>query len=172
MDWSKYIKVALMAIAVAIVSACSVSYKFNGASIDYAKTKTIQIGDFPVRASYAWAPMGPMFNNELRNQFIDHTRLQIVKRNGDLKLEGEITRYDQRNKGVSSEGHSSMVELSMTVNVRFTNNANHGEDFEQQVTATSSYDSTQSLNSVQDGLVEEMIKNICEQIFNAAVANW
>ena len=130
-----------MAIAVAIVSACSVSYKFNGASIDYAKTKTIQIGDFPVRASYAWAPMGPMFNNELRNQFIDHTRLQIVKRNGDLKLEGEITRYDQRNKGVSSEGHSSMVELSMTVNV-------------------------------QDGLVEEMIKNICEQIFNAAVANW
>jgi hypothetical protein len=172
MDWSKYIKVALMAIAVAIVSACSVSYKFNGASIDYAKTKTIQIGDFPVRASYAWAPMGPMFNNELRNQFIDHTRLQIVKRNGDLKLEGEITRYDQRNKGVSSEGHSSMVELSMTVNVRFTNNANHGEDFEQQFTATSSYDSTQSLNSVQDGLVEEMIKNICEQIFNAAVANW
>ena len=116
--------------------------------------------------------MGPMFNNELRNQFIDHTRLQIVKRNGDLKLEGEITRYDQRNKGVSSEGHSSMVELSMTVNVRFTNNANHGEDFEQQFTATSSYDSTQSLNSVQDGLVEEMIKNICEQIFNAAVANW
>jgi hypothetical protein len=172
MAWSKYIKVALMAITVAIVSACSVSYKFNGASIDYAKTKTIQIGDFPVRASYAWAPMGPMFNNELRSQFTDHTRLQIVKRNGDLKLEGEITRYDQRNKGVSSEGHSSMVELSMTVNVRFTNNANHGEDFEQQFTATSSYDSTQSLNSVQDGLVEEMIKNICEQIFNAAVANW
>ena len=161
-----------MAIAVAIVSACSVSYKFNGASIDYAKTKTIQIGDFPVRASYAWAPMGPMFNNELRSQFTDPTRLPIVKRNGDLKLEGEITRYDQRNKGVSSEGHSSMVELSMTVNVRFTNNANHGEDFEQQFTATSSYDSTQSLNSVQDGLVEEMIKNICEQIFNAAVANW
>lgn len=146
-----------MAITVVIVSACSVSYKFNGASIDYAKTKTIQIGDFPIRASYVWAPMGPMFNNELRSQFTDHTRLQIVKRNGDLKLEGEITRYDQRNKGVSSEGHSSMVELSMTVNVRFTNNANHGEDFEQQFTATSSYDSTQSLNSVQDGYLRKWI---------------
>ena len=155
-----------------MLAACSVSYKFNGASIDYSKTKTIQIGDFPIRASYVWAPMGPMFNNELRSQFTDHTRLQIVKRNGDLKLEGEITRYDQRNKGVSSEGHSSMVELSMTVNVRFTNNAKHTDDFEQQFTATSSYDSTQSLNSVQDGLVEEMIRNICEQIFNAAVANW
>ena len=152
--------------------SCSVSYKFNGASIDYTKTKTIQFSEFPVRSAYVWAPMGPMFNNTLRSQFTDHTRLQLVKRNGDLKLEGEITRYDQRNKGVSSEGHSSMVELSMSVKVRFTNNAKHSDDFDQEFTATSSYESTQSLNSVQDGLVQEMIDNICEQIFNAAVANW
>lgn len=162
----------LCLVASMLFTSCSVSYKFNGASIDYSKTKTIQIADFPIRAAYIWAPMGPMFNNELRSQFSDHTRLELVRRNGDLKLEGEITRYDQRNKGVSSEGHSSMVELSMTVNVRFTNNANNKDDFEQQFTATSNYESTQSLNSVQDMLVEEMVKNICEQIFNAAVANW
>ncbi len=165
--------VMILTVAIAAcMAACSVSYKFNGASIDYSKTKTIQIGDFPIRASYVWSPMGPMFNNALRSEFTDHTRLQIVKRNGDLKLEGEITRYDQRNKGVSSEGHSAMVELSMTVNVRFTNNINHNDDFEQQFSATSSYESTLSLSAVQDGLVQEMIDNICEQIFNAAVANW
>ena len=28
---------------VAVMAACSVSYKFNGASIDYTKTKTIQL---------------------------------------------------------------------------------------------------------------------------------
>jgi len=167
-----HISRALVGVLLLMVAGCSVSYKFNGASIDYSKTKTIQIADFPIRAAYVWSPMGPMFNNELKSQFTDHTRLQIVRRNGDLKLEGEITRYDQRNKGVSSEGHSSMVELSMTVNVRFTNHVNHNEDFEQQFTATSNYDSSQSLNSVQDALVEEMVKNICEQIFNAAVANW
>lgn len=167
-----HISRALVGVLLLMVAGCSVSYKFNGASIDYSKTKTIQIADFPIRAAYVWSPMGPMFNNELKSQFTDHTRLQIVRSNGDLKLEGEITRYDQRNKGVSSEGHSSMVELSMTVNVRFTNNVNHNEDFEQQFTATSNYDSSQSLNSVQDALVEEMVKNICEQIFNAAVANW
>ena len=167
-----YIARALVGVLLLMMAGCSVRYKFNGASIDYSKTKTIQIADFPIRAAYVWSPMGPMFNNELKSQFTDHTRLQIVRRNGDLKLEGEITRYDQRNKGVSSEGHSSMVELSMTVNVRFTNNVNHNEDFEQQFTATSNYDSSQSLNSVQDALVEEMVKNICEQIFNAAVANW
>ena len=155
-----------------LLLSCSVSYKFNGASIDYTKTKTIQIAEFPIRSSFVWGPMGPMFNNELKDQFANHTRLEQVKRNGDLKLEGEITRYDQRNKSVSAEGYSAMTELTMTVNVRFTNNVNHNEDFEQQFTASQSYETTQSLNSVQEQLVTLMVKDICEQIFNATVANW
>ena len=73
-------------IAVITLSACSVSYKFNGASIDYSKTKTIQIADFPIRSSYVWGPMGPIFNNQLKDVFANHTRLIQVKRNGDLKI--------------------------------------------------------------------------------------
>ena len=95
-----------------------------------------------------------------------------MKRNGDLKLEGEITRYEQRNKSVSSEGYSAMTELTITVNVRFTNNVNHAEDFEQQFSASKSYETTLSLNSVQEQLVTEMVEDICDQIFNATVANW
>ena len=155
-----------------LLSACSISYKFNGSSIDYSKTKTIQISDFPIRSSYVWGPMGPMFNNQLKDLFSSHTKLSQVRRDGDLKIEGEITRYEQRNKAVSAEGYSAQTELSMTVNVRFTNNVNHNEDFEQQFTAQQSFDSTQSLNSVQEQLVTAMIKDICEQIFNATVANW
>lgn len=152
--------------------ACSVSYKFNGASIDYTKVKTIQIADFPNRANYVWGPMANMFNNKLKDQYASHTKLSQVKRNGDLKIEGEITRYEQYNKSVSSEGYSAQTELSMTVNVRFTNNTNHTEDFEQQFTAKSTYETTQSLNSVQEELVTQMIEEICDQIFNATVANW
>ena len=173
MDWTNKSLKLMMALAVAvIVTACSVSYKFNGASIDYTKIKTIQIADFPIRSAYVWGPMGPQFNNELKDQFTGHTRLALVRRNGDLKLEGEIIRYEQRNKSVSSEGYSAQTELSMTVNVRFTNNVNHNDDFEQQFTASQSYDSALSLNSVQDELVTKMIKDICDQIFNACVANW
>ncbi len=155
-----------------IQAACSVSYKFNGASIDYTKTKTITIADFPIRSNYVWGPMQTIFNNELKDIFANHTRLSQVKRNGDLKIEGEITQYSQRNKSVSSEGYSAQTELSMTVNVRFTNNKKHDEDFEKQFTSTTSYESTQSLNSVQEALVTQMVKEIVDQIFNATVANW
>ena len=162
----------LMGMLLLSLSACSISYSFNGASIDYSKTKTIQISDFPIRSNYVWGPMASIFNNQLKDQFANHTKLQQVKRNGDLKLEGEITRYEQRNKSVSAEGSSAQVELSITVNVRFTNNVNHDEDFEKQFTASQSYDSKLSLNAVQEELVTQMIKDITEQIFNATVANW
>ena len=162
----------MLIVTLFMLTSCSVSVSFNGASINYDETKTIQIADFPIRSNYVWGPMASIFNNQLKDQYANHTKLQQVKRNGDLKLEGEITRYEQRNKSVSSEGYSAQTELSITVNVRFTNNANHDQDFERQFSASASYETTQSLNAVQEELVTQMVKDITDQIFNATVANW
>ncbi len=151
---------------------CKVSYKFTGASIDYSVTKTIQIDNFPIRSSYVWAPMQSIFQNKLTDIFAQQTKLSQVKKGGDLVLSGEITGFDQYNKSISSDGYSSQVQLKMTVNVRFTNNKNHNEDFERQFSATSEYDSTQQLVDVQEELVTQMVKDITDQIFNATVANW
>ena len=142
---------AIALTALMVVAACSVSYKFNMASIDYSKVKTIRIADFPNRSTYIWGPMAPMFNNQLKDAFANHTKLQQVKRGGDLVIEGQITQYSQRNKSVSSEG---------------------SEDFEKQFTATSTYETTKSLNAVQEELVTQMVKDLTDQIFNATVANW
>lgn len=155
-----------------LLAGCKVSYKFTGASIDYTKVKTVSIDHFQNRAAYQWAPMATMFNEALTDAFVQQTKLEQVARGGDLQLAGEITAYDQFNKSISSDGYSAMVQLKMTVNVRFTNNTNHEEDFERQFSATRDFDATQSLDSVQEELVEQMIKEIVEAIFNAAVANW
>ena len=155
-----------------LFTSCSISYKFNGASIDYTKTKTIQIDPFPIRSAYVWAPMQSIFNNKLTDLYAQQTKLKQVKRGGDLIVAGEITGFEQYNKGVSAEGYSSQVQLKMTVNVRFTNTKNHKEDFERQFSATTEYDATQQLIAVQEELVTQMTKDITEQIFNATVANW
>ena len=156
----------------ALLCGCKVSYKFNGASIDYEKTKTIQIDNFPIRSAYVWAPMQSIFQNKLTDIFASQTKLRQVKKNGDLQLAGEITGFDQFNKGISSSGYSSQVQLKMTVNVRFVNNKNHSEDFERQFSATTEYDASQQLTSVQEELVTQMVKDITDQIFNSTVANW
>lgn len=155
-----------------LLTSCSISYQFNGASIDYNKTKTITIEQFPIRSSYVWGPMASMFNNELTDVYARSTRLQQVKRNGDLVISGEITDYSQMNQAVGADGYSAQVSLKMTVNVRFTNNADHNQDFERQFSATTQYDSRQQLSAVQEELVEQMSKDIVDLIFNATVANW
>lgn len=161
-----FLLVALLAVS------CTVSYKFTGASIDYTKVRTVSISPFQNRAAYQWAPMASMLDEAISDAFVQQTKLQQVARGGDLNLEGEITAYDQMNKSVSSDGYSSLVQLKMTVNVRFTNNTNHDEDFERSFSATRDFDATQSLDSVQEELVNQMIDEIVESVFNAAVANW
>lgn len=166
------LKKLLPVLLVLVVVSCTVSYKFTGASIDYTRVKTISITQFQNRAPYQWAPMTTMLNEALNDAFVQQTKLQQVTRNGDLHLDGEITAYDQFNKSISSDGYSSLVQLKMTVNVRFTNNTNHDEDFERNFSATRDFDASQSLDSVQEELVTQMIKEIVDAIFNAAVANW
>ena len=104
--------------------------------------------------------------------YVQQTRLRLVPRNADLQVEGEITGYNQYNQAVKADGYSSEVKLTITVNVRYVNNTNHEEDFEQQFSAFRTYDSTQMLTAVQDELIEQMVKEIADQIFNATVANW
>ena len=145
---SKY----FLAVCLCIFTACTVSYKFNGSSINYDKV---------------------MFNTALQDKYMQQTRLKQVRQGGDLELSGEITNYDAYNKGVGSDGYSTMAELRMTVNVRFVNNTNHAEDIsDQQFTASREYNASQQLSSVQEELVQQMIDEIVEQIFNATVANW
>ena len=156
-----------------MLAACTISYKFNGSSINYDKVKTISFENFPNRsAAFVWGPMESMFNIALQDIYVQQTRLKQVRQGGDLELSGEITNYNAYNKGIGSDGYSTMAELRMTVNVRFVNNTNHVEDFEQQFSASREYNSSQQLSAVQEDLVDQMIDEIVEQIFNATVANW
>ena len=168
-------KLASVCLAMIVcLTACSISYKFNGASIDYTKVKTISFETFPNRsAGFVWGPMENLFNTALQDIYLQQTALQQVNRDGDLQLSGEITNYDAFNKGVGADGYSTMAELRMTVRVNFSNKATPQDNFEnQQFTASREYDASQQLSAVQDELVNQMIKDIVEQIFNATVANW
>lgn len=170
--WFVVMTVTMILVGVLSLEGCQISYAFNGASIDYTKINTVQIDNFPIRSTYVWAPMQSIFQNRLADIFAQQTKLRQVKKNGDLQLSGEITGFDQFNKGISSDGYSSQVQLKMTVNVRFVNNSNQQESFERQFTATAEYDARQQLVSVQEELVTQMVKDITDQIFNATVANW
>lgn len=161
----------LLTAAALLLDACSISYKFTGTSINYDLIKTIQLDHIANRAPYGWAPMEAMLNNKIQDLYANRTRLTLVKRNGDMQLSGEITAYEQYNKGISADGYSSQVQLKLTVNIRFMNQKTQ-QNWERSFTATTMYNSTQQLTAVQEKLVQEMIDDISDQIFNATVADW
>lgn len=174
MDWIRKIDVVIVcAVLAAVLYSCRISFGLAPiSSIDYSKVKSISIADFQNRAEYVYAPLAVEFNTKLKDMFIQQTRLKVVDTGGDLDIDGEITGYNQYNESVDASGFASKVKVTLTVNVRYTNNTNHEEDFEQQFSAFQTYDSNQLLTDVQDQLITLMVKDITEQIFNATVANW
>lgn len=168
----RIVRIASFAVISVLLAACTISYKLNSSSIDYSVMKTITLETFTNRAAYQWSPMASMFNNSLSDIYVRQTKLRQVKRDGDLVLSGEITSYDQTNKSISADGYAAMVQLKMTVKVIYKNNKNSAENFERSFSAAREYDSSQQLSAVQEELVQQMIDEIVDQIFNATVANW
>lgn len=165
-------KLSILILIALIFSGCVISYKFNGASIDYTKTKSIAIADFPNVAALVYAPLSNSLSDGIRDLFQRQTRLQVTRRGGDLELEGEITDYQLTPMAVSADSYSAETKLTIRVRVRFTNNVNPEESFEKTYTAYQTFDASQMLTDVQEELCNTMITEIAEQIYNDTVAKW
>lgn len=156
----------------AIFTACKVSYSFQGTSIDYSKIKTMEIRDFTNQSSLVYAPLIITFNEHLKDVFTRGTKLTFVEAGADLELEGEIVRYDLTPMAVKEDAFASETRLTMAVRIRFRNNVDPTQDKEETISAYRDFPSDQSLDAVQDALIEELKKEIVDQIFNATLSNW
>lgn len=155
-----------------LLPSCLITYKFNGASIDYSKTKSISIADFPNNAALVNPTLSSDLSEGIRDIYTKQTRLQILRRGGDLELEGEITDYQLTPLAISADSYSAETKLTMTVRVRFTNNVTPEESFERTYSAFQTFDSSRLLTDVQDELCAIMIQEIAENIYNDTVARW
>lgn len=158
-----------------ILVSCKVSYQFNGASIDYSLVKTIDIKDFPNQATMVYPPLSQVFSETVRDHFTKNTKLNFTKDNPDLELEGEIIRYDITALSPREENgniFASETRLTMAVRIRYINNKKPEENKEETITAYRDYTSSRNLTEVQDQLIEELSKEISDQIFNITMSNW
>lgn len=156
-----------------LVGGCSVSYSLNGASIDYSRIKTINIADFQNIAPIVYPPLAQKLSEDLRDRFQKQTRLSQTTRIGDLNIEGEIIGYDLTAEAVQADAYAARTKLTMRVNVRYTNTVDEKESFDdREFSSFVSFDSSQMFTNVQDQLIEDLTKDIINQIFNATVEDW
>ncbi|GAB6011029.1 LPS assembly lipoprotein LptE [Viscerimonas tarda] len=155
-----------------ILFSCKISYQFNGASIDYKEIKTINIKDFQNQATMVYPPLTQVFNEALKDHYTKNTKLSFTTNNPDLELEGEIVRYDLTPQAVKEDAYASQTRLTIGVRIRYYNNKRPQENKEETVSAYRDFSSNVLLNDVQDQLIEEISKDIVDQIFNMTLSNW
>lgn len=158
--------------AMLIPSACTISYKLNGSAINYDLYKTINIGEFPIRAALVYPPLQSEFQNQLMNAVTRQTRLQEIDGNSDLEMTGEITGYTLSPQAVGTDAYATETRLTITVHVKYTDNINPANNVDQTFSAYRQFSANLLLIDVQDDLCREISEELVDLIFNATLGNW
>ena len=166
------IKVIAVIAMLAAWQSCSISYKFNGAALDYNVYKTIYVSNFPIRAALVYPPLQQTFENELLDYITRNTRLRVIDTAADLQLEGEITGYNLTPQAVTEDAYASKTRLTISVRVKYTDNKDEGKDIDQTFSAYRDFDSSEMITDVQDELCSQISKELVDLIFNATLGNW
>ncbi len=153
-----------------LLAGCGV-YSFTGASIP-PEAKTVSVQYFANKAALVDPTLSAIFTNALRDQFTRQTNLEMVERNGDLALEGEIVDFKTTPVAIQGDQTSALNRLTISVNVRFVNVYEPNKDFEQKFTQYLDYASDADFNSVKEELILGITEMLTTDIFNKAVINW
>ena len=146
-------------------SSCSVKYSLTGASIS-PETKTFQVNYFQNVAALVEPGIERDFTNSLTDLLINQTSLDLVKSNGDLIYEGEITEYRISPTTATSSNTAAQNRLTISVNVRFYDKNDEEANFEKRFSFYFDYaGSSQLIGAQKVTAVEEVFERITQDVF-------
>jgi len=162
--------IIIVVLILATTQSCGV-YSFTGGSTGDAKT--IQIDYFPNNAQLVEPRLSNEFTLALQDLFLRQTNLNLIKSNGDLQFEGEITQYRIEPMTATAQQTAAQNRLTISVRVRFFNKLKEEDNFDQTFSFYYDFDANAQLTG---GVVDEAFKVIFERItqdiFNASIAKW
>lgn len=169
--WATLGVAAAMAVTAFLVQSCGI-YSFTGTSIQ-SDVKSVTINYFEYKATKVNPSLSNMMTDALQEKFTKLTKLEQVDMDGDLEITGAVTGYDVKATSITANEQAAQNRLTVTVKINFTNRKYPEDDFEgKSFSAYADFDAMQSLDAVEASLCEEIIEQLCDDMFNATVANW
>lgn len=165
-----YGKIVALILFVGLTS-CKINYTFSGASYS-ADTQTYSVAFFQNQAPIINPSLSNVFTEALKDRVSAQTKLKLVQQSGDIQYEGSILNYQVSPQSISGNETASLNRLTITVNVKFTNTKTPAQSFERSFTQFADYESTKSLNMVEEELVRDIVDKLTTDIFNASLVNW
>lgn len=166
----------LAALLVIICTVPSCSLSLSGASIP-VEMKTVDVEYFENNALLVVNNLSQQVTESLKDRIRTQTRLNIIRNpEADGMFTGSITTYTIAPVSVQATGTNnappiaSASRLTITVNVKYVNKKDAKNNFEQQFTRTADF--TGDISAKEQSLIADINKQLTEDIFNKAFANW
>ena len=155
-----------------LLCGCGI-YSFSGTSLQ-PDIKTIFVANLENRAMQINPTLAANLTQALQDKYRRLTKLEMVYEEADLEVTGYITSYEITPTAVTADEVASKNRLTITVRIVYKNNKYPDEGFPEgrSFAAYQDYDSTNSFDSVQEVLCQQIIETLVEDIFNATVAEW
>ncbi len=164
--WRYFIYLVLL-----LVQGCTANYSFSGASIP-PELETVSVQYFENRAPLVYPSLSQDLTDALKDRFQARTKLRLVNDIGDANFEGTIEQYRTQPVSIEADEQANLERLTITVRVSYTNVADPELDFSTSFSRYEDYDARQGLEAVEGELVEKIIEQLSEDIFNQAFVNW
>lgn len=154
-----------------IVHSCGI-YSFTGTSIQ-PDVKTVTVNYFEYLAPKVNPSLSNLLTEQLKDKFLRLTKLEQVDIDGDIEIIGAVTGYDVKASSITANEQAAQNRLTVSVKISFVNRKYPEEDFQDKsFSAYADFDASSSLDAVEATLCEEIVEQLCEDIFNSTVANW
>lgn len=151
--------------------ACRPHVSLSGATIP-PEAKTVSVGFFTNNTSLGAPSLSQRFSERLRDMVSQQTNLALTKQNGDLQFEGYISDYNVVPVAVQSNDQASQNRLTISVNVKYSNKFDAAKNFEQVFTRFKDFPTSKNISTEEPELVQEIYRQITEDVFNRAFNNW
>lgn len=162
-------RIVILVLAILVVS-CRGGYSFTGGDVGNAKSLSVEA--FGNRADLVNPMLAQRFTTELQTVMVRQTPLSLVGRDGDLQFRGAVVEYSVRSEAPAANDQVAQSRLSMTVEVEYLNTLDSKKSFTQRFSAFRNFPASADLRSVEDALVEELVSELSDKIFNRALVQW
>ena len=156
-----------------LVSAqqCKVTYSFSGVNIS-PEVQTYSVDYFPNRAPIVQAQLSQLFTEALMDKIQGNSSLNMSTSGGDVSFSGEITGYQTRPTAITGQETAARNRLTITVRVKYSNIVEPDLDYDTSFSRFEDYDASKNLTDVENVLIELILENLIEDIFNKAFVSW
>ncbi|PKQ68927.1 LPS assembly lipoprotein LptE [Raineya orbicola] len=161
-------KIGLYLLFFSLMACKNVYYTLSGS----AASGTIQVVNFNNLSGGGPPYLAQKLTEDLKTYYLQNSRLRISNSEADYVVEGDIVEYQVVPLAPGANQQAAQTRINIGVKIRFTDNKNPDNNFEQNFTNYADFPQTTTLAQAEAQKIQEIFDKIIFDIFQKTVANW